>query len=304
MKEIIFIICLGFANFIFSQEFPILKGEYLGQKPPGLIPEVFARGIISSDYKEHSAPAFSPDGNEVFWWTIKFYSKSQWVNYYKTMRRVGDKWTEPEVSPFEDGVIYSYDGKRLYLASKKEGDDPYFVEKLEEGWSEPKSIDLVTRFPEIKYVYFPTITKNGTLYFLGYLEGQWANIGIYRTELKNGEYTKPELLPPSINTKKGIRNWTPFIASDESYLIFSSTRGLPKTDQGDLYICFRNLDGSWADPINMGESINSKRMERFPGVTHDGKYFFFTQMTPGTNEDVYWVSTEIIERLRKKNLLK
>lgn len=29
--------------------FPVLKGFYLGQEPPGIIPEIFARGIISAD---------------------------------------------------------------------------------------------------------------------------------------------------------------------------------------------------------------------------------------------------------------
>jgi Tol biopolymer transport system component len=53
----------------------------------------------------------------------------------------------------------------------------------------------------------------------------------------------------------------------------------------------------------MGETINSKRMERFPSVSPDGKYFFFTQMTPGSNEDVYWVSSNIIDRLREKSLI-
>lgn len=303
MKKLIFIIFIGVVNFIFSQkaqEYPVLKGEYFGRKPPGLIPEVFARGIISSNYKEHGAPTFSADGKEVFWWSIQINPNNQWLNLFKTMRCIGDTWTEPEVSPFNEGAVFSPDGKRLYFASTKSGENPYFVEKMGESWSEPKYINLVTRFPEIKYVYFPTITSSGTLYFLGYLEEQWANLGIYRSELINGEYAKPELLPESINSKDNKRNWTPYIAPDESYLIFCSTRGLPKTDQGDLYICFRNLDGSWADPINMGESINSERMERFPSVSPDGKYLFYTQYTPGSNEDVYWVSTDIIKELRKQ----
>lgn len=256
-------------------------------------------GIISSDYKEHGSPTFSADGKEVFWWTIKIDSNNQWINLFKTMRCVGDTWTEPEVSPFNEGVVFSPDGKRLYFGSKKEGDNPYFVEKKKESWSDPIYINLVSNFPEIKYVYFPTITSSGTLYFLGYYEEQWANIGIYRSELINGEYAKPELLPASINSRENQRNWTPYIAPDESYLIFCSTRGLPKSDQGDLYICFRNLDGSWTEAINMGETINSERLERFPSVSPDGKYFFYTQFTPGSNEDVYWVSAKIFEKLKK-----
>ena len=33
-------------------EFPVLKGPYLGQKPPGMKPEIFAQGIITTDKSE------------------------------------------------------------------------------------------------------------------------------------------------------------------------------------------------------------------------------------------------------------
>ncbi len=305
MKNVFLIISLflGITS-LFGQEFSDLKGDYLGQPIPGETPQVFARGIISSYFKEHGAPTFSADGKEVFWWSIKIDTNNQWLNFYKTMRRVGDTWTEPEISPFNEGAVFSPDGKRLYFASVKSGENPYFVEKKGDSWSEPTYINLVTRFPEIQYVYFPTITSKGTLYFLGYLKEQWANIGIYRSELIDGVYAKPELLPKSINTKGGMRNWTPYIAPDESYLIFCSTRGLPKSDQGDLYICFRNLDGNWTEPITMGESINSERLERFPSVSPDGRYLFYTQFTPGSNEDVYWVSTKVIDRLKEQSMMK
>jgi dipeptidyl aminopeptidase/acylaminoacyl peptidase len=299
-KGLLILILLLSVKAISGQVFIDLYGDYLGQDLPGERPQVFARGIISSDYKEHGAPSFSPDGNEVFWWTIRLDTNNQWLNYFKTMRRIGDKWTKPEATPYTEAPVFSPDGKRLYFASKNEGDNPYFIEKQGDGWGEPEYLDLVTRFPEIKYVYFPTISSKGTIFFLGYLEDQWANIGIYRTELVNGVYAKPELLPPGINTRGGMRNWTPYIAPDESYLIFCSTRGLPVSDQGDLYISFREADDSWTEPLNMGKQINSTGLERFPSVSPDGKYLFFTQATPGTDEDVYWVSSGIIDRLREK----
>ena len=283
-----------------AQTFTDLKGDYLGQRPPGESPLVFARGIVSTDDKEHWAPRVSPDGNEVFWWSIRQVSDDQWLEFHKTMRRVGGKWTAAEKSPFDGAPIYSSDGKRLYFASKKEGDDLTFVEKQGNAWSEPKGVGLVTRFSEVRFAYFPSITANGTLYFMGYLQGQPGNLGIYRAEITNGMYAKPELLPPSINTLKGIRNWTPFIAPDESYLIFCSTRGLPESDQGDLFVSFRPPDGSWTDPVSLGAPINTKELERFPAISPDGKYLFFTRDTPGHDEDVYWVSAGIIGKLKAK----
>lgn len=43
-------------------KFPVLTGEYLGMKKPGLEPEIFAPGVVSSILTEHSSPVFSPDG--------------------------------------------------------------------------------------------------------------------------------------------------------------------------------------------------------------------------------------------------
>ncbi len=307
MKKLLLITLLVLPCIMQAQkkkEFLLLKGAYLGQTPPGGTPVIFARGIVSSNDKEHSAPHFSPDGNEVFWWTIRQVSEEKWLQFPNTMRRIGGIWTAPELLADDNMPILSPDGKRLYYGSKKEGEDLYYIEKKGNSWSKPKFVGLVTRFPEVRFAYYPTIANSGTIYFMGYLKGQWVNLGIYRSELSNGEYTKPELLPPSINSLGGIRNWTPFIAPDESYLLFCSTRGLPESDQGDLFVCFRQSDGGWTDPVSLGAPVNTKEMERFPKVSPDGKYLFFTRDTnlPGYvyDEDVYWVSADIIGKLKAK----
>lgn len=152
-----------------AQVFSDLKGDYLGQPLPGETPVVFARGIVSTDDKEHSAPGFSPDGNEVFWWTIRQESEDKWLQFSKTMRRVGNRWAALEILPDDNMPTLSPDGKRLYYGSKKEGEDLYYVEKQSNGWSAPKSAGLVTRFPDVRFAYYPSIASNGTLYFMGYL---------------------------------------------------------------------------------------------------------------------------------------
>lgn len=300
MKKIVFLTFMVLPCFMQAQtkkEFPLLKGDYLGQTPPGNSPVVFARGIISDSLQQHGVPAFSPDGSEVFWQTNQLDKDKKWITFNKTMRRVADKWTEPEKSPFGSAPFFSPNGKRLYF----DKDGLFFVEKQGNRWGEQKSIGLVARFPTIQFTYFPTIAGNGTLYFMGYHEGAKMNISIYRAELINGEYINPELLPPSINTPgDSILNWTPYIAPDESYLIFCRRRIISKDDYGDLYICFRQPDGNWTNPVSMGEQINTKGQERFPSVSPDGKYLFFTRWDPVYDEDVYWVSTDIIGKLKVK----
>lgn len=278
--------------------------DYFGQTPPKDIPLVFARGIISSDNQEHGAPAFTPDGREVFWQTNQRPETEgeSWLLLSMTSRCAGGQWSKPVQSVFGETPIVSPDGKRLYFGSSKPGADLWYLEKQETGWSEQKNIDLISRFTELRHAYFPSIAANGTLYFMGYAEGQWINLGIYRAEILNGIYAKPELLPESINSRDGSRNWTPYVAPDESYLIFCSTRGLSEYDQGDLFISFRQSDGNWTEPVNMGTTINTHELERFPSVSPDGKYLFFTRDTVDHDEDVFWVSAGIIEELKSKAL--
>ena len=304
MKKVLVLILFGFNSVVhaqYTQEFPILMGDYLGQTPPNDTPIVFAPRFVSDEFQQHGAPSFSPDGNQVFWQTNKAPTndKEDWLSSSMTMKRVGNKWTAPEISPYSSMPFFSPNGQRIYFGSEKNGIS--FVEKQGNSWGEPKNLGLVARFPELKNAFYPSIASNGTIYFMGYAEGEWNNFGIYRAELINGEYSKPELLPSNINMHGGLRNWAPFIAPDESYLIFCSTRGLPESDQGDLFVSFRQPNGSWTDPINMGAPINTGQMERFSSLSPDGKYLFFTRdVAPDYYEDIFWVSASIIDRLKEK----
>jgi hypothetical protein len=42
----------------------VLKGPYLGQKPPGMKPEIFAPGILNTDTMGAFCAVFSPEGDE------------------------------------------------------------------------------------------------------------------------------------------------------------------------------------------------------------------------------------------------
>jgi hypothetical protein len=276
---------------------------------PGRVPEVFARGIISTDHLEHSAPAFSPDGREIFWslWRRPENGEPQVI---MTVKREDEAWSTPRVAPFsghysDGGPVFSADGRRIYFYSlrprpgeiKENKGDIWFVERLSRGdWSEPQCLSLAARFPELQFASQPSIARNGTIYFLGHTEGPTNGYGIYRSRRVNEQYAKPELLPRSINLPYFL-NWTPFIAPDESYLLFSSNRRNPDTDGGDLYISRHQSGGDWTDPIALGEPVNMERQERFPMLSSDGKYLFFTRPTPGNDQDVYWIDTKTIRAL-------
>ena len=92
---------------------------------------------------------------------------------------------------------------------------------------------------------------------------------------------------------------TPFIAPDETYIIWDGQRD-SAVRNAELYISFRQKDGSWGEAIKMGDTINTEASEFAASVTPDGKYLFFNRnMGPG-NPDTFWVDAQIIETLRPK----
>jgi len=271
------------------------KDAYFGQTPPGLTPEVFASDIIN--HLAHSSPSFTPDGKEIYWSTVSGDNETRKIFY---MKFEDNKWTKPLIASFsgnyhDDQPFISSDGEKLYFASKRpkieNGDqenDIWISDKTEQGWGEPKTINNLIG------LWTPTVTRNGTIYFLDIINNTRV---ICRAELKNGEYSEIECLNENINKKEAL-NWCPFIAPDESYLIFSSNRE-GGFGSGDLYISFKNKNGKWQEAINMGNSINTDRQERFPGVSPDGKYLFFTRWYSAPYyHDLYWIDAQIIKDLK------
>ena len=111
---------------------------------------------------------------------------------------------------------------------------------------------------------------------------------------KGGRWGEPVNLGPTLNTAH--HEWDTYIAPDESYMVYCSTMpgGL---GEDDLYVTFRNPDGSWGQPVHMGAEINTAKSENRPYVSPDGRFLFYTSTIRG-NRDIYWADARIIQSLR------
>ena len=281
-----------------SGNFPVLQGKFLGQKQPGIIPEVFAPGIISTANTEHGTTTFSPKVDEVFWATIYSDPFRKKILFSKI---VDDKWTEPQVAPFslgnnEGNPIFAPDGEKVFFTSWKSltenGKSKHYLmysRRTEDGWSEPELIDDVIN--SISKYWHISVSLNGNLYFMAEAD----EIGIYCSACKNDTYQKPYKID------LGFPGATPFISSDESYIIFSASDRPDGYGEIDLYISYRKQYGTWTKGINLGEQINSNGMEIWPIVSPDGKYLFFTSYRGG-EQDIYWINTSFIGKLKPDEL--
>lgn len=280
-----------------------LKGKYMGQPKPGKTPRMFAPDFISTEEYEFGS-VFNASGNE-FYYGVDVNGKPE-IRYSK---RNGKAWSKPETILSHDRYGYndpflSPDENRLYFISKRALDgagdlkdhDIWYVERQSDGWSEP--INAGANINSEGNEYYISFTQEGTMYFSSNKnapeERKQSDLDIYYSKSVNGEFQKAVSLSESINTTAYEADV--FVDPKETYLIFCSTRpgGLGR---GDLYISFKKPDGTWTKAINMGETINTVGHELCPFVTNDGKYLLYT-----SKEDIYWVSTKIIDDLRKKSM--
>lgn len=245
-------------------------------------PTIFAEGVVSTgDFESH--PAFTPDGK-----TLYFLKSSPTFNFWTIMvtHFKNNRWTTPEVLSISgqyrdaDPFITS-DGSKFFFISDRPNNDPdrtqekrsldiWMMEKTATGWSAPRNLGASVNSSGDEW--YPTVAADGTLYFGSDRAGGKGRTDLYRSRLVDGKYNTPENLGESINSQ--FDEYEPYIAPDQSYLIFMAARpdGLGGSD---LYISYQR-NGSWTKAVNLGDKINSKGSEYSPTVSPDGKYFFWS----------------------------
>lgn len=252
-----------------SQAIP--KGVFMGIEPTEN-PVLLYPDFISTPMGEYNG-TFNPEGTE-FFYTVS----NNWHNVIVSTRlQDNGTWSKPAFASFsvkhdEFDPLFSPDGQSLYFSSHRPVIDtldpsPSNIWKVEKdvnnSWSEPELIKL---YGPRKGNYFSSLTDSGTIYF-----NIWNTGDMFKAIPVDTGYVV-ESLGDLINSNSG--DGDPFVAPDESYLIFRSRRagGL---GAGDLWITF-NLESGWTEPQNLGEPINSKYHEMCPYVTTDGKLFIFS----------------------------
>ena len=271
---------------------------YLKQLPPGLTPEVFAPGFISQKDEFEFGSVFSEDGTE-FYYGVDVNGKSetrytklkdgQWTEPIKLFHHEQYGYNDPFLSPDEQ-QLYFISSQPLDGTGAKKDIDIWYAEKQTNGWSEPINPGEIINSDSNEY--YISFTESGTLYFASNIQAtQRGDYDIYASQQVNGQFQTPQRLSDAVNTTNYEADV--FVAYDESYLIFCSHRP-GSFGRGDLYISFKQEDGSWTQAKNMGNAINTKNYEFCPFVTIDGKYFFYTQ-----GNDLMWVDAEIIESYRE-----
>ncbi len=283
-----------------QNSWPELTGPYLGQETPGMQPVVFAPGLISLEGERELNAVFSPNGR-IFMFTRSIDGAFKMFFSYQ---RDDGTWQEPRMAP----PSKTYPGHRdADMAFSPNGDWVYFISdrplpgySLEryniwrskvtpQGLVTPEALGPHINGPGNEL--YPVMVADGSLYFSATRDDSIGRRDSYRSQYRDGAFETPVNLGPGINSASDEGDI--YVSPDETYIIHVSAGRPDSLGGADLYISFRQPDGTWGQGVNMGETINSADIDYCPMVTPDGKYLFYTQ-----GNDIKWVDARIIDAYR------
>jgi len=303
-----------------------LKGPYLGQKLPTSTPEIFAQKLISRGFHELGI-ALSSDGEEIF-----YIMSDRGYQHYSLVHilRVDGIWTKPQLAKFATKMsvytcFFAPDGDTFYFSTNRpviyesdtlKGTQNWCVKKIEGQWQTAKLIDAPLDLEKKDRIH--SISKFNNLYLTRELAD--GNTEIFVSHWENSQFQKPQPIKGLVNSRYG--EGRPFVAPDESCLIFQSDRE-KGYGSNDLWISFKDSNNQWSGPVNLDGNINTASSEFGPVLSPDGKYLFFSSYRPFDPEllknktynellalysspqngyaTLYWVDAKIFKELKSQD---
>lgn len=252
---------------------------------PGLIPEVFAPGIVSLDDRYEFGLAVSPTFDEII------FTVSDPGNGLLRMKKSEGIWQSPRPldlvgdSSYAQEAFYTTDGRNLYFCAfdSTQAMKIWKSTRKDNEWGYGKILDSPVNTSTEKHVFYPTFDNEGTLYFTDVMKRS-----IYKSELTDSGYA-------SIETTGLEMSIHPFISPDGSFLLFDSSAWPTNYGKKDIYVVFRQENGEWSEPRNLGPEVNTEYSETCPSLSPDGKFLFFGRYNDvNEKSNIYWVSAEVI----------
>ncbi len=276
-------------------------------------PQIFSPGVISSGAHD-SAPAFSPDGRELY-----FGRSTPAASFILSARRVRRGWSRPEVAPFSGQWLdmepaMAPDGSYLIFVSNRpvkaggapidgrsngqsqpgKGGNLWRVNHEAGGWGRPQHLSPLIN--DGGSIYAPSIAADGTLYFMK-PSAETGRFQLFRAPRSGTGYETPQPLPFSDGSTTDV---DPAVAPDQSYIVFGSGRRANKDI--DLFIAHRGPSG-WMAPVYLGEPLNSRTSDAEPRLSPDGRVLYFSseRMAPVASPSDQADATKLVAEMSAWN---
>lgn len=241
--------------------------------------ELFGAGLFSTQHDDAHI-TFAADGRTAYFLrdSPDFVHWTTLVSHHRDGR-----WQPPEVASFsgrysDADVFVDFDGGRMLFISNRpiEGTrarpdtEIWTMRRTPDGWGTPRHV------PELSSPgneWFPTMTRDGWLYFGSEREGGHGKSDLWRARWDGERFLPPENLGPMINTAD--QEIEAYVDPDGRYLVFAAKGRQPSAGEYDLYVTHR-CARTWTPPRALGAGVNSAGWDFGPRIDPDGKYLYFT----------------------------
>jgi hypothetical protein len=243
--------------------------------------ELFAKGIVSTNLNERDI-AISPEGDEIIFTLNDIKSTKICL---VSIRKNGNNWGKKEIlsfsgQHFDIEPFFSPDGNKLYFASNRPMEtgsnrkdyNIWVTERTTGGWSEP--VSLPSNINTEKDEFYPSVSRNGNLYFTAERENGIGSEDIFLSEYTDEKYQDPIPLDSTVNS--ATYEFNAWVSPGEDLIIFSSFGREDDLGGGDLYFSRKNEEGKWLPAKNMGPAINSKNLDYCPFIDVPRNNFYFS----------------------------
>jgi hypothetical protein len=257
---------------------------YMGQEPPGVMPKVFAPGIISLPNRCENGLCLSRDGRECYF-TVR---NAAWTVYEIMVTRYENgQWTTPVRASFSDGQSLgpslADDDQTLYFGRNRH---IYRARRETLGWSQPEAVPAPISSAQDEWSC--CISSLGNAWICSHRSGGAGVCDLWRIRPVEGQFSEVVNLR---NLNTSANDCSPMPGPDEGYVIWNSDCA-GGFGGADLYISFPDGQGGWTSPRNLGPIINSSKNDTLPYLSPDYKYLFFNRDDTSTDENIYWVRVE------------
>jgi len=269
----------------FSANGVLLNSYNIGQSMPGLLTDLGSFGINISDVVEASI------------FDIAFRYSTRSINYDSNAFVGATKSYASELNsiPSDRYPVLAPNGSSIYWVRTPSvnNDDIMIASRATDStWTNVRAAGRPLNNYEPNNVIAVSQDDNSLFLWSRYRpDGSPAGPGFSRSTRTATGWTVPTSVAiKNYYTRANTREEC--VSADRAVAIMScqrdDTRGLK-----DLYISFLEADGSYSEPRNMGDNINTQFEDGMPHLAADNKTLYFASTRPGFGELDMWVSKRL-----------
>ena len=227
------------------------------------------------------------------------------------MKKKNNIWQKPEITSFSGKFrniepFLSSDGLRLYFASNRPLEneditpkdyDIWYVQRknINSDWSEPINIGAPVNSKNDEF--YPCVTLSGNLYFTSDAVKSHGKDDILISKWDGKQYLEPENLGLKVNSAG--YEFNAFVSPNETFIIYTCYGKEDGFGSGDLYISYKDKNGNWDYPKNLGIDVNSKQMDYCPFYDTSTQILYFTSKRVEPSQKEFKSLTEFETEITK-----